>query len=630
MVGEQDLKLSRYKMPYSNLPDAANQIFEKVYNASIKGDKPKEYAAKVAWTAVKNAGYKRSDSGEWIKEESAVYVPEFSMRLTKSVYGKDNVMRVQMVASDTEADSFEERMSLELFNNFIARRNQPVPADFADVVCEESWNGGDPYLSIAHYRAGKDKKNTPGMVEESFIDGNYFKSKAMITDNDLGRAIFKAINDDLYKNSDRSDKIRVSIAFLDLKHKHGDLVFERNSKADRCPLCEMGVGDKTYLDGYLVHEAFTRVPANPRTSVEIQKMADQILTKKDDARSIVGDLADALVDKSRLSDDSVITRDDDVVEDTSTRKDVNPKEGENKYGDVKFADEKNKKYPIDTEEHIRAAWNYINKDSNASKYSSSDVSSIKSKIVAAWKAKIDKNGPPSAQTSKSEVVEMKELSSVADSVSVRDYETSPDKKVDVPELGFAASNRASTTEPTGLGVDTSSGVRSDTETDRKNDVEDVGGQDHISSIPHIGLNIAYESLKSAIEKAQTMDDSDEAMKSLVQPAFNRLGDEVRKACMKPEDVKQKSQVTTEDIRQIASEVFTQAMAEQVLPVLTELKSMIAQKPAQVQVNSPSRDVVQKRSIQLQSRTLADMAPVTSNKPQSIRDIAARSTGLKQD
>ena len=32
------------------------------------------------------------------------------------------------------------------------------------------------------------------------------------------------------------------------------------------------------------------------------------------------------------------------------RKDVNPKSGEHKYGDVKYADPKNKKYPIDTEE----------------------------------------------------------------------------------------------------------------------------------------------------------------------------------------------------------------------------------------------------------------------------------------
>lgn len=84
------------------------------------------------------------------------------------------------------------------------------------------------------------------------------------------------------------------------------------------------------------------------------------------------------------------------------RKDVNPDEGKKKYGDVKFADEKNKKYPIDTEAHIRAAWNYINKPKNAGKYSAGDLKSIKSKIIAAWKSKIDKDGPPSAKKGESE------------------------------------------------------------------------------------------------------------------------------------------------------------------------------------------------------------------------------------
>src|SRR6185312_6097020 len=82
------------------------------------------------------------------------------------------------------------------------------------------------------------------------------------------------------------------------------------------------------------------------------------------------------------------------------RKDVDPKEGKDKYGDVKFADEKNKKYPIDTPAHIRAAWNYINKPKNAAKYDSKDLKTIKSRIVAAWKDKIDKNGPPSAEAQK--------------------------------------------------------------------------------------------------------------------------------------------------------------------------------------------------------------------------------------
>jgi hypothetical protein len=62
------------------------------------------------------------------------------------------------------------------------------------------------------------------------------------------------------------------------------------------------------------------------------------------------------------------------------REDVNPEEGESKYGDVKFADPTNNKYPIDTPEHIRAAWNYINHKDNAAKYDADEVETIKERI----------------------------------------------------------------------------------------------------------------------------------------------------------------------------------------------------------------------------------------------------------
>lgn len=72
------------------------------------------------------------------------------------------------------------------------------------------------------------------------------------------------------------------------------------------------------------------------------------------------------------------------------------------YGDVAYADagfqkDGKPRYPIDTAQHIRAAWNYISKTKNAEKYSAEEVEKIKAKIVAAWKDKIDKDGPPSAE-----------------------------------------------------------------------------------------------------------------------------------------------------------------------------------------------------------------------------------------
>jgi hypothetical protein len=67
------------------------------------------------------------------------------------------------------------------------------------------------------------------------------------------------------------------------------------------------------------------------------------------------------------------------------REDVNPERGEKEYGDVEFADPVNNKYPIDTAEHLRAAWSYINRKDNAAKYDKDEVETIKDRIMRAAK-----------------------------------------------------------------------------------------------------------------------------------------------------------------------------------------------------------------------------------------------------
>lgn len=65
------------------------------------------------------------------------------------------------------------------------------------------------------------------------------------------------------------------------------------------------------------------------------------------------------------------------------REDVNPREGLREYGDVQFADPVNHKYPIDSAEHVRAAWSYINHRDNAAKYDADEVKTIKERIKKA-------------------------------------------------------------------------------------------------------------------------------------------------------------------------------------------------------------------------------------------------------
>jgi hypothetical protein len=69
------------------------------------------------------------------------------------------------------------------------------------------------------------------------------------------------------------------------------------------------------------------------------------------------------------------------------RRDADPSEGLEKYGDTIFADPTNKKYPIDTPGRIKAAWAYIHQPRNASKYSPAERRSIVSRIRKAAKAR---------------------------------------------------------------------------------------------------------------------------------------------------------------------------------------------------------------------------------------------------
>lgn len=60
------------------------------------------------------------------------------------------------------------------------------------------------------------------------------------------------------------------------------------------------------------------------------------------------------------------------------------------YGDVKYADpgyqeDGKSRYPLDTDDHVRAAWSYINQPDNAAKYSPDNLRQVKSRIRRAMK-----------------------------------------------------------------------------------------------------------------------------------------------------------------------------------------------------------------------------------------------------
>lgn len=249
-------------------------------------------------------------------------IVDFSMSITKASYDTFNSTprHWRAVDSDIDADLYDEKMSVELFQDFTSRieNNTPVPEEFKSIICEDSWCGGMPYLSIAHFKAGEQAKNVPGKVDAIYIDGTRLKSKGVLDDTPLGRTVFDSLCEDAIKrkSGDQSHlPVRISIGFLDLEHKHTaehggqDFTFTRKGLGHICPLCEQGIGGKIYLKGQLVHLALTRVPVNPRTEMVAEKSMDAIITKKDDARSIIKDLVDQLDERS-LADGTLVVRSD--------------------------------------------------------------------------------------------------------------------------------------------------------------------------------------------------------------------------------------------------------------------------------------------------------------------------------
>lgn len=258
----------------------------------------------------------------------------FNMYITKSSFS-DGLMKWSAINSDTESDLYGEKMTIQLYHKMLSyiENKVPPPAEFRSMVCSDYWCGGMPYVSLAHYpdMNGKAALGEPLVI---YVDGNRLKAKGLMFDTPLGRAAWKGIKEDEALPPDE-DKIRISIAFLDLAHKHGDngSVFERKSITSVCPECLKGVGNKIYLDGYLVHLALTRKPVNPRTKMEediMTKKSKSITTRKEDAVSIVGD--ESLVEeieKSALEVKSDVliemsdtVSDTPVVEEAKTKKDT--------------------------------------------------------------------------------------------------------------------------------------------------------------------------------------------------------------------------------------------------------------------------------------------------------------------
>jgi len=267
------------------------KVFNSAYEGTCKSSKDRDKcASKVAWSQI----------GDKYKNNAVV---EFSLALTSATHNKkEGTLRWKAVASDTDEDFYHDNMSMELFNDFVSRINinELAPQDFRSSY----WQGGMPYLSVSHY-PDLEGDAVPGSVQGVFIDGVKLKAEGEFSKTPLGLSCYHAICKDLYEEPKPENPVRVSIAFLDYGHEHksNGEQFVRESLDDVCPECikEHVKGEhpgKIFKKGQLVHLALTRVPANERTSMEVDK---SMTTRKEDAASIVGEeLADEIDEKAVL------------------------------------------------------------------------------------------------------------------------------------------------------------------------------------------------------------------------------------------------------------------------------------------------------------------------------------------
>lgn len=279
-------------MPTGNLPASGKKLWERVYDEALKGscNGDKECAAGSAWKAVKNAGWKKDEQGNWHKKAE---LQEFALTIKRlDIDPVTQEKRWKADTSDVITDSRGDNMTVELFKNFVRRINddEPAPEEYKS----EFWNGGMPYLSVSHY-SDLDGKGVPGEPRNVYQDGRFLKAKGVFYNTPLGEAAWKALISD--RETGREDKVRISIGFLDYGHVHknSNYQFRRESLDDVCPECVREVlngeySGKAFTDGMLVHFAMTRVPVNKRTdmSIDMEVKAD-MTTQLEDAASIVGD-----------------------------------------------------------------------------------------------------------------------------------------------------------------------------------------------------------------------------------------------------------------------------------------------------------------------------------------------------
>lgn len=154
---------------------------------------------------------------------------------------------------------------------------------------------------------------------------------------------------------DESGRLVVDGTYASTAHAQTTRSLVSEGHVDSVSVAFRNVGKGKSAKRELVNGSFVVVPANPEAKVLSSKSA---LLLKEDASKPYGNVT--------YADPGYLDNEGNPVSGSDDNKPV-------------------ARYPIDTEDHVRSAWSYINRRSNENNYSASQLDSIKGRIRSAAK-----------------------------------------------------------------------------------------------------------------------------------------------------------------------------------------------------------------------------------------------------
>ncbi|HEV2258374.1 MAG TPA: DUF6582 domain-containing protein [Streptosporangiaceae bacterium] len=224
--------------------------------------------------------------------------------------------------------------------------------------------GDEPMVMLSHHDAGDDSLRIAATLREvTLTDDGRIRWQAGIPDTETGR--------DIAKLADTSDKKPAFLEGVSIRGRWLGKV--RQVKAPDGELAEQGEG--LALDGL----DFTHKPGVAGARIDTFAWARGGASETSDPVLITESVQEALV--------TAITEETEPADEVAEGGNA-PGNGKLPYGNVTYADpgyqaDKKKRYPLDTEAHIRNAWSRINQPGNAGKYQPAQLKRIKRKIKVA-------------------------------------------------------------------------------------------------------------------------------------------------------------------------------------------------------------------------------------------------------